>query len=252
MTDLPNQFNERVRPDIIKRANLSIKSKKRQSYGADEEAGLRHVVYWKKQQNAYRGQKGKGMSRTPRKIRVRRGSQIYGDGAEAPNTVGGRTAHPPKSEKDFTEEINDKERRKAIRSAIAATADQELVSEKHDYEGEVPIIEEDISGIEKTQELKEKLEEIGLEDELDRVSEKKVRGGMGKNRGRKYVRKVGPLVVTAEDNGVSDAANNLAGVDHSKVDQLNAEKLAPGATPGRLVVWSEKAVEKLEENGMYQ
>ncbi|QGA80988.1 50S ribosomal protein L4 [Candidatus Nanohalobium constans] len=252
MTDLPNQFNERVRPDIIKRANLSIKSKKRQQYGADPEAGLRHVVYWKKQQNAYRGQKGKGMSRTPRKIRVRRGSQIYGDGAEAPNTVGGRTAHPPKSQKDFTEEINDKERRKAIRSAIAATADEELVSEKHDYEGDLPLVEEDLSGIQKTQELKETLEDLGLEDELDRVSEKKVRGGMGANRGRKYVRKVGPLVVTAEDEGISDAASNLAGVEHSKVDQLNAEKLAPGATPGRLTVWSTKAVEKLEEDGMYQ
>jgi large subunit ribosomal protein L4e len=252
MTDLPNQFNERVRPDIIKRANLSIKSKKRQDYGADPEAGLRHVVYWKKKQNAYRGQKGKGMSRTPRKIRVRRGSQIYGDGAEAPNTVGGRRAHPPKAEKEFDEEINDKERRKAIRSAIAATADQELVSEKHEYEGEVPIIEEDISEIQKTQELEETLQDLELEDELERVSEKKVRGGKGANRGRKYVRKVGPLVVTAEDNGISDAASNLAGVDHSKVDQLNAEKLAPGATPGRLVVWSQKAVEKLEEDGMYQ
>jgi len=252
MTDLPNQFNERVRPDIIKRANLSIKSKKRQAYGADPEAGLRHVVYWKKQQNAYRGQKGKGMSRTPRKIRVRRGSQIYGDGAESPNTVGGRTAHPPKAEKNFDEEINNKERRKAIRSAIAATADQELVSDKHEYEGEVPIIEEDISGIEKTQELKKKLEKIGLEDELERTSEKKVRGGMGKNRGRKYTRKVGPLVVTVNDKGISDAAGNLAGVEHSKVDQLNAEKLAPGAQPGRLVIWSEKSLEKLEEDGMYQ
>jgi large subunit ribosomal protein L4e len=252
MTDLPSQFNERIRPDIIKRANLSIKSKKRQSYGADPEAGLRHVVYWKKQQNAYRGQKGKGMSRTPRKIRVRRGSQIYGDGAEAPNTVGGRRAHPPKAEKDFTEEINDKERRKAIRSAIAATADQELVSEKHRYEGETPIVEDNLSEIERTQELKEKLEELGLEEELERVSEKKVRGGKGANRGRKYVRKVGPLVVTAEDNGISDAASNLPGVEHSKVDQLNAEKLAPGAVPGRLTVWSTKAVEKLEENQMYR
>ena len=252
MTDLPNQFNERVRPDIIKRANLSIKSKKRQDYGADPEAGLRHVVYWKKKQNAYRGQKGKGMSRTPRKIRVRRGSQIYGDGAESPNTVGGRRAHPPKAEKNFDEEINDKERRKAIRSAIAATADESLVSEKHNYEGDLPIVEDGISGIEKTQELKDTLEDLGLEDELDRVSEKKVRGGMGANRGRKYVRKVGPLVVTAEDEGISQAASNLQGVDHSKVDQLNAEKLAPGAQPGRLVVWSEKAVEKLEEDGMYQ
>jgi len=248
---LPTQFRERVRPDIIKRANLSIKSKNRQSHGADPEAGLRHVVYWKKKQNAYRGQKGKGMSRTPRKIRVRRGSQIYGDGAEAPNTVGGRRAHPPKSEKKFGEDINDKERRKAIRSAISATTEESLVSEKHDYEGELPIVETGLSNIDRTRELKERLEDLGLEDELERASEKKVRGGKGSNRGRKYVRKVGPLVVTAEDNGISRAVSNLAGVDYSRVDQLNAEKLAPGAEPGRLVVWSENSLEELEE-GMYR
>ncbi|WEL23963.1 50S ribosomal protein L4 [Candidatus Nanohalovita haloferacivicina] len=252
MTDLPIQFTERVRDDLVKRATLSIKSKKRQAYGADPEAGNKHVTYWKKRQNAYRGQKGKGMSRVPRKITVRRGMQIYGEGAEAPNTRGGRRAHPPKAEKDFEEEINDKERRKAIRSAIAATADQSLVTEKHAYDGEVPLVEDGLEEIEKTQDLKEKLEDLGLEEELERVKQKKVRAGKGKNRGRKYVRKSGPLVVVAEDEGIKNAGSNLAGVEVSLVDQLNAEKLAPGAEPGRLTVWSEKALEKLEEEELFQ
>jgi large subunit ribosomal protein L4e len=251
MTDLPVQFNERVRPDIVKRANLSIKSKKRQDYGADPEAGLKHVTRWRQRRRVYRGQKGKGRSRTPRKIRTARGMQLFGEGAEAPQARGGREAHAPTSEKDYEEDINEKERRKAIRSAITATADEEPVSEKHEYEGDLPLVEEGLPGIEKTQELKEKLEDLGLEDELERVSEKKVRAGKGRNRGRKYVRKVGPLVVVAEDDGVFQAANNLQGVDVSRVDQLNAEKLAPGAEPGRLVVWSEKAIEKLDEEGLY-
>ncbi|MBY6294273.1 50S ribosomal protein L4 [Nanohaloarchaea archaeon H01] len=252
MADLPAQFQERVRPDIIKRAFLSIKSKKRQQYGTDPEAGNRHVTYWKKRNNAYRGQKGRGQSRTPRKIMLRRGSQIFGRGAEAPNTKSGRVAHGPKADKEFDEEINDKERRKAIRSAIAASNDAELVSEKHEYGGEVPIIEDGLESIEKTQELKETLEDAGLEEELERCSEKKVRAGKGKNRGRKYRRKAGPLVVVAEDEGVFQAANNIPGVDVSRVDQLNAEKLAPGAQPGRLVVWSEKAIEKLGDEEIYR
>jgi large subunit ribosomal protein L4e len=252
MADLPAQFEERVRPDIIKRAFLSIKSKKRQPYGSDPEAGNKHVTYWKKRNNAYRGQKGRGQSRTPRKIMLRRGSQIFGRGAESPNTKGGRRAHGPKSEKEFDEEINNKERRKAIRSAITATADQELVSEKHAYDGEVPIIEDGLESVEKTQELKETLEDLGLEEELERCSEKKVRAGKGKNRGRKYRRKTGPLVVVTEDEGIMQAGNNLAGVDVSQVDQLNAEKLAPGSEPGRLVVWSEKAVEKLKDEELYR
>ncbi len=248
--ELPEQFNERVRPDIIKRAVLSIQSKNRQPYGHAEEAGLQHVTYWKKRNNAYRGQKGRGQSRTPRKIVFRRGSQISGIGAESPNTRGGRRAHGPKAKKDWDEEINDKERRKAIRSGIAASNDAELVQERHEYDGNLPIVE-DIEGIEKTAELKEALEDLGLEEELERVSEKKVRAGRGANRGRKYKRKVGPLLVVADDNGVFQASNNLPGVETVRVENLNAELLAPGTQPGRLIVWSDEALEKLREEQLF-
>lgn len=250
MTDLPVQFDERVRPDIVKRAVLSIQSKNRQPYGSDKEAGLKHVTRWKKRNNAFRSQKGRGQSRTPRKIMLGRGSQLMGEGAEAPNTRGGRRAHAPKAEKDWEEEINDKERRKAIRSGISASNDEELVSEKHDYDGELPLVE-DIEGIETTSELKETLEDLGLGDELERVSEKKIRAGRGSNRGRKYRRKVGPLLVVSEDSGVFNAASNLPGIDVSRVENLNAERLAPGTQPGRLVVWSEDAIEKLEEEQLF-
>ncbi len=249
---LPEQFDERVRPDIVKRAVHSIHANNRQAYGADPEAGLKHVTRWRQRNNAFRTRKGKGISRIPRKILLGRGEQFYSVGAESPNTRGGRRAHPPKAEKDFSEDINNKERRKAIRSAIAATADQELVSQKHSYEGELPLKAEGLSSIERTAELKDRLEELGLEEELERVSEKKVRGGKGSNRGRKYVRKTGPLLVVAEDEGVSQAAANLPGVEVSVVDQLNAEKLAPGAQPGRLVVWSEKSLERLDEEGLFR
>ena len=252
MTDLPNQFHERVRPDIVKRAALSIKSKNRQSYGSDSEAGLKHVTRWRQRRRSYRSSKGKGRARVPRKIQVARGMQLFGDGAQAPNTRGGRRAHPPKPEKEFGEEINDKERRKAIRSAIAASNDAELVGEHHNYDGEVPIIEEGLESVEKTSELKDKLEDLGLEDELERCSEKKVRAGKGANRGRKYRRKKGPLVVVAEDEGILQASNNLAGVEVSLVDQLNAEKLSMGARPGRLMVWSEKSLEEMRDEELYR
>ncbi|MEF8880311.1 MAG: 50S ribosomal protein L4 [Candidatus Nanohaloarchaea archaeon] len=252
MSEMPDQFNERVRPDIVKRAALSIKSKNRQSYGAEGDAGLKHVTRWRQRRRSYRSKKGKGRARTPRKIQVARGMQLFGDGAEAPNTRGGRRAHPPKAEKDFSEEINDKERRKAIRSAIAASNDAKLVEEHHNYDGELPLIEEGLESVEKTSELKERLEDIGLEEELERCSEKKVRAGRGKTRGRKYRRKKGPLVVVAEDEGLLQASNNLAGVEVSLVDQLNAEKLSMGARPGRLVVWSEKALEELNEKELYR
>lgn len=251
MTDLPVQFNERVRPDIMKRAVLSIQSKNRQAYGSDEDAGLKHVTRLRKRNNAFRTQKGRGFSRTPKKALNNRGSQFYWVGAEAPNTRGGRRAHGPTPEKDFDEEINDKERRKAIRSGIAATTDQELVSARHKYDGEVPIVEDGVESIEKTSELKEFLEDLGMEEELERVSEKKVRAGKGTTRGRKYRRRTGPLVVVESDDGVFQAAGNLPGVDVVRVENLNAELLAPGTQPGRLTIWSEAAVEKLEDEGLF-
>jgi large subunit ribosomal protein L4e len=250
MTDLPVQFDERVRPDIMKRAVLSIQSKNRQAYGNDPEAGLKHVTRWKKRNNAFRSQKGRGQSRTPRKIMMGRGSQLLGEGAEAPNTRGGRRAHGPDSDKDWTEEINDKERRKAIRSGIAASNDEELVSEKHDYDGELPLVE-DFEDVEKTSELKELLEDLGLGEELARVKEKKVRAGRGSNRGRKYRRKTGPLLVVSGDSNAVNAASNLPGTDVAQVENLNAELLAPGAQPGRLVVWSEDALEKMEDEELF-
>ena len=39
--DLPEQFNESVRPDLIKRAFLVIQANKRQEYGASPQAGKR-------------------------------------------------------------------------------------------------------------------------------------------------------------------------------------------------------------------
>lgn len=252
MTELPDQFNERVRPDIIKRAALSVKANKRQSYGAEEDAGLKHVTRWRQRRRVYRRSKGLGRSRTPRKVQIQRGMQLNGDGAEAPQTRGGRRAHPPKPEKDFSEDINDKERRKGIRSAMAATSDEELVKQHHEFEGDLPLTAEGLETIEKTRDLKEKLEELGLEEELERCSGKKIRSGKGKSRGRKYRRKRGPLVVVAEDEGVLKAGNNIPGVEVSLVDQLNAEKLSMGAMPGRLTVWSEKSLEKLEEEQLFR
>ena len=252
MADLPNQFDERERHEIVKRAALSIKSKNRQPYGAEDDAGLKHVTRWRQRRKMYRSSKGKGRARTPRKIQIARGMQLHGDGAQAPNTRGGRRAHPPKPEKEFKEDINDKERRKGIRSAIAATSNEELVKEHHKYDGKLPITAEELEDIEKTSELENKLEDLGLEEELERCSQKKVRSGKGKNRGRKYRRKRGPLVVVAEDNGIIQAGNNLPGVEVSLVNQLNAEKLSMGARPGRLTVWSEKSLEKMEEERLFE
>ena len=57
----------------------------------------------------------------------------------------------------------------------------------------------------------------------------------------------GPLIVVMEDRGIGKASANLPGVEVVKVTDLNAEVLAPGAHPGRLVIWSRSAFEALDK-----
>ena len=61
-----------------------------------------------------------------------------------PQAVGGRRAHPPTVKRVFAEKINKKERQKAMRSAIAATANPDLVKARgHRFDATLPLIIED-------------------------------------------------------------------------------------------------------------
>lgn len=251
--DLPSQFDEEVRPDLILRAVLAIQSNKRQPYGASPMAGKRASAVISRRRHDYRGSYGYGISRVPRKILSRRGTRMYWVGAFAPGTVGGRRAHPPKAEKNYTQKINKKERRKAIRSAIAATIVKDLVEQRgHKVPADYPfILESKIEGMKKTKDIKSMLEKLGLKEELARASIKTIRSGKGKLRGRKYKKRIGPLFVVSKECGLMKSADNIPGVDIVEVKNINAELLAPGTIPGRLTLWSEAAIEKLSKEKLF-
>jgi large subunit ribosomal protein L4e len=250
---LPKQFEEPIRPDLIKRSVLVIQSNNRQPYGADPEAGKRASVRLSKKRHDYRGSYGHGISRTPRKIMSRRGTRMNWTGAFAPNTVGGRRAHPPKAEKIWGRKINIKERRKAIRSALASAVSKEIVVERgHKVPDNYPLILEDkFEKINKTKEVMAVLEKIGLKDELKRCSVKKVRAGRGTMRGRKYKKKIGPLIVVSDKCALEKAALNIPGADIVEIKNINACLLAPGTHPGRITIFTKSAVEKLEKEKLF-
>jgi large subunit ribosomal protein L4e len=250
--DLPIQFNEEIHPNLIKRAVLSIESNEMQPYGAMPKAGQRSSAVLSRRRRKYRGGYGKGISRVPRKIMWKRGTQFGWEAAFAPGTRGGRRAHPPKANKILEEKINRKERRKAIRSALSASILREYVQKRHKIPENIPlIVENKIEGLTKTKEVKNLLINLNLSAELDRISAKKIRTGKGKNRGRRYKLKCGPLLVVNDECSLEKSGRNLQGVEVSKVSSLNVKKLAPGCIPGRLIVWSESALEKLRENKLY-
>jgi len=251
--DSPPQFDEEFRPDLIHRAVLAIQSHKRQKYAASKYAGKRVSAKLSKRRRDYRGSYGLGISRVPRKILSRSGTRMNWVGAFAPGTVGGRRAHPPKSEKIWWRKINKKERAKAIRSAIAANMSREIVAQRgHKLPDNYPFVLDDkFELIDKTKVMIETLKKLGLRDELIRVEGKKIRAGKGKSRGRKYISKRGPLIIVSNISDTNKTIPNPPGVDVVKVKDLNAELLAPGARPGRLTLWTSTSIKTLKEERLF-
>jgi len=231
--ELPAIFDEPYRPDLIKNAVLALQSTRYQRHGTNPYAGIKT--------SAESWGSGRGVAQVPR---IKNGSRV----ARIPQAVGGRAAHPPKTETNLIRKMNKQEKRKAIRSAIAATTMEELVLARgHKFEGAIPFVFDDsFESLEQTKEIVDALTNNGLYADVVRARDsRKVRAGRGKLRGRRYKQRKSILIVTGERP--LRAAQNLAGVDAVSVAELNAEHLAPGTQAGRLTVWTVSAINRLEE-----
>lgn len=245
--ELPLQFSEPLREDLIKKAVLAIQNNSRQAYGNFEDAGDRHAIRLSKRRRDYKTPYGKGMSRTPRKTHSRRGSQMHWVGAQAPNTVGGRRAHPPKAEKIWAWKLNDSERRKAIRSALSATVSKELVQKRgHKVPDNYPfVLHESFENIAKTAKMVSALDKLGFSQDLCRGEDTSIRAGRSKLRGRSKKSKKSILFVVSEGCKASFSVKNLPGADIVSVKKLNTELLAPGTHYGRATLFTTKAIDEL-------
>lgn len=247
---LPKVFSQPVREDLILRAFLATLSKRRQPYGTDKMAGKRTSAHYHGRRRERYTMMGREMARMPR-LHGKTVPFLVWRARFVPQAVGGRRAHPPKVEKIWTQKINKKERRKAIESAIAATAIMEYVENRgHKLDGleKLPIVvDDDLEQIEKTKELVKFLEKINLGEELKRIRRRKIRAGKGKMRGRKYKTKVGPLFIITKDRGIGKAVRNIPGCHVCRVENLSVEHLAPGGQCGRLVIFTKGAIERLKE-----
>jgi large subunit ribosomal protein L4e len=249
---LPKQFQETIRPDLIKKANRAIESNKRQPYGAFLGAGIRAAAEMSRRRKKFKTSYDKGISRVPRKHLWRRGTQFAFVGAFAPGTVKGRRAHPPKAQKDFSKKLNKNENRFAIRSAISATIIPDLVKARgHKFKELATVISNQAESLTKTKEVNSLLKKLNFIEELSRISERKVRAGKGKLRNRKHKTKTGPLLVVSKKCALSKAAINLQGIDICEVKKLNVNLLAPGGDPGRLTIFTEDAIKTLEEEKLF-
>jgi len=235
---VPAVFKTPLRPDVIKRAVLSIQSRRFQPQGRDPLAG--------KRRSFESLGSGHGMSRFPR-LKSTGQRAVFAVG-----TVTGRSAYPPVVEKKIVKKLPRKEMRFALRSALAATSSKEIVASRGHMVEDVRdfplVVADDIQNLKKTSEVEEAFLKLGVWPDVYRVKESvKERAGKGKGRGRRIKHAVGPLLVIAEKQSVAKSARNLPGVDVSSVKNLNVELLAPGTHPGRLTVWTKSAFEKIDE-----
>ena len=246
--DLPSVFQTPVRVDLIRRAVRAFQANRRQPYGPNRKAGMRHSVRW--------SGKGQGVSRAPRI----RGTMI---GAQAPGTVGGRKGHGPKPWADWSLKINHKERRGARNAALAALHEADTVARRgHRFESDrtLPIVVEnglealweDLAGkkgedrVKATKRGAEVLKALGVYGDIERATAgTHIRAGRGKLRGRRYRTPTSVLLVAAKPEGVMRMFRNFPGVVVVAPSGLNAEVLAPGGDPGRLAIFTEDALETL-------
>ncbi len=256
--ELPSCFSSDIRVDIIRDAVHASRANRRQAYGHRRHVGRRRPQPGMKHSVEWWG-KGRGVARIMRK-------SGESTGAENPHTRGGRRAHGPLVEKDWSQKVNSKVRRQARDSSIAATADSELVSQRgHRFNDNVsfPIIigdyieerdgdkesysVEEIPLASSTRKFIAMMEGLGLGADLNRAkSGRSIRAGKGKMRGRRRRTPKSILLVVSQMDGLAKAARNVPGVDVVAAKDLSAEDLAPGGDAGRLTVWTKAAIEALE------
>nr|AJS12800.1 ribosomal protein L4/L1e [uncultured archaeon] len=246
--ELPKFFSEGIREDIVARVLEAKKIK--QPYAPSPMAGNQSSAsgILSHRRHVWKSDRGKGLSRIPRKIFSRRGSQFNWEGATAPSTRGGRRAHPPKILKMLTrKKINKNEMSIALKSAIIATANPEKVSKKYftlkdEKIKNLPfVVESKTLGL-KTKDFIKLLKNIFEENLFDlALKHKEVRSGKGKSRGRKYKQNAGMLLVIGNNE-----KTNLNITDIAKTGNLGVNDLANGGL-GRLTIYTEEAIKELNE-----
>lgn len=238
---LPAFFDAPIRKELVKRAVEYERTP--QPYGLYVEAGRRHVASGiiSHKRHDWKGQYGRGIARTPRKILWRRGTQFNWVGAEVSNTRGGRRPHGPKPGVNLLR-MNKKEYRLALRSALAATAQESFLKERYEtfdkHSFGLPIVVE--SGIvsSNTKTFRQFVNVLLGAHEALALRSEQVRAGKGKLRGRRYKRNAGALVLVGTKENV-----RIGGAEVCAVKNVGVSSLYP---LGRIVIMTEQAVEEMK------
>ena len=235
-------FEEPIRKDIMLKV---IESEKiRQPYSPKFRAGMDisasgNVTHRRK---VWKSDRGKGISRIPKKTFWRRGTQFSWEGAIVPSTKGGRRAHPPKGNVNL-KKINKKEMRKAFLSALSYISNIDELNKKYSslerIETQLPLVVESSILQLNTKEFLDSLKKILGDFHNVAIRKKSIRAGIGKMRGRKYKRNAGLLFIMGDKE-----EKKINGIDTVNVSELGIGDLAENGA--RLTLFSETAIKEIE------
>jgi len=165
---------------------------------------------------------------------------------------GGRRFAPTRTWRKWQVKVNRNQKRYALVSAIAASGVPALVMARGhsvDNVSEFPLVVSDkLQEVSKTKQAVSFLQNIKAWSDVERVKDgKKIRAGIGKMRNRRMKNKLGPVIVYAKDQGLTQALRNIPGVETINVEKLNLLRLAPGGHLGRFVIWTKSAFKRLNQ-----
>jgi len=240
-TNLPSVMTAPLRSDLVQFVHTNMAKNARQAYAVSIKAG--------KQVTAESWGTGRAVARIPRVGGG--GTSRSGQGAYGNMCRGGRMFAPTKTWRRWHRKINTTQKRYAVASAVAATAVPALIVARGHRIEEVPeiplVLDNSVQSTAKTSQAKAILQAVGAYADVEKVVDsRKIRAGKGKMRNRRYVMRRGPLVIYSSNDGVERAFRNLPGVELCSVERLNLLQLAPGGHMGRFCIWSQDAVEALD------
>ena len=239
--ELPANFSAKIREDILAKVFEAMKT--RQAMGSKVGAGAGYSAsgILRHKRHAWKTTYGRGISRVPRKIFSRSGSQFNWEGATIASARGGRRAHPPKACENFFRKINKKEFKIAFNSALAGTVNPEFIEKKYDIkiEFKLPVVFESSILEMKSKNFFKLIVDIFGNKVLKKKS---IRAGKGKLRGRKYKSNAGLLFVVGKDEKMK-----RKGVDVIQTGNLEISDLSPNGEPGRFIAYTEQAIKEIGE-----
>jgi large subunit ribosomal protein L4e len=235
--DLPMVFSTPYLPKLIQKVYTNINSNTFQKQGRYPAAG--QMV------SAESRNTGLGIARLARA--KGEGFPRAGQAAGVAGVRHGRLAHPPVAWKNIYKKVNKKEKLLALCSAIAATANSDLIRKRgHILNNNIQlpiIVSNEIESIAKSKDLKNLLIKLGLEEDLKRTYIKRIKSIQKKGTGRRSALSV--LIVVGNNNKIPNLDNSLPGVAIRTVNAVSVLDLAPGSKPARLTIFSENAIKEL-------